>query len=177
MNKFRQNFGFTDVTKSQFEIGFWELLPALVLFVLIAVGLLRVRQARQRKKHEHQQRSLRKKLSLPLFINTSVTQEFSVRTFDISMTGAFLSYDDLKHSMTFTSLIGKRSGIKVGDLIEIKVPTRGFGFFKCQAKVVRYNFSEERPPKGVGIQFVNLNNRKRRMLADLIEAEDLAPTA
>lgn len=135
----------------------------------------------QKKKNSYyskRQRSERTRLALPLVINTPVTQEFSVKTYDISLTGAFLPYEDLKNSMAFTSLIGKRSGIKVGDLVDIKVYIGRFSQLHCQARVVRYNFSDSNlPPKGIGIEFVNLNKKKRKILQNLIEKESYQPAA
>ncbi len=157
--------------KSQIEMSTWEFFPGILLLLFLGAGVSHLFNQKKRKKaYANKQRSKRAKLSLPLVINTPVTQEFSVRTFDISLTGAFLPYEDLKNSMAFTSLIGKRSGIKVGDLVDIKVYTGRFSQISCQARVVRYNFSDNHlPPKGIGIEFVNLSKRNRRQLQSLIE--------
>ena len=179
-NLFFQHFtnsGITDTLLAQIEISPWELFPGLMILLFVGVGFYHLwTQSRKKRVYKQKQRGQRTKLALPLVINTPVTQEFSVNTFDISLTGAFLAYEDLKHSMTFTSLIGKRSGIKVGDLVDIKVYTGRFSQFNCQAKVVRYNFSDELPPpKGIGIEFVNLNKRKKKLLESLIHSEQAPP--
>ena len=151
-----------------------ELAPGLLIFLFLGMGVLsRWSRSKRKRKYDHkyEQRDTRTKLSLPLIINTPVTQEFSVRTFDISMSGAFLPYEDLKTSMSFTSLIGKRSGIKIGDLIDIKILTGRFSRLHCQARVIRYNFLENSGiPMGIGIEFMNLSQRKKKVLKHLIES-------
>jgi hypothetical protein len=162
-----------ETLKSQIEMSTWEFFPGILLLLFLGAGVYHLYSQRRRQRvYPQKQRSARTRLSLPLVINTPVTQEFSVRTFDISLTGAFLPFDDLKNSMAFTSLVGKRSGIKVGDLVDIKVYTGRFSQISCQARVIRYNFSDHSlPPKGIGIEFVNLSKKHQKILRHLIESQ------
>ncbi len=157
--------------RSQIEMSPWEFFPGVVMLLFIGAGLSHFWQEKRKvRSFAQKQRGERARMALPLLINTPVTQEFTVKTYDISMTGAFLPYEDLKSSVTFTSLIGKRSGIKVGDLLDIKVYTGRFSQFSCQARVVRYNFSDDTPPpKGIGIEFVNISKKSKRTLQTIIE--------
>ncbi len=156
--------------RSQIEMSNWEFFPGVLMLLFLGAGLSHLyNQKKHKRGYANTQRSERYRMSLPLVINTPVTQEFSVRTFDVSLTGAFLPYDDLKNSMAFTSLVGKRSGIKVGDLVDIKVYIGRFSQFNCQARVIRYNFSDNNlPPKGIGIEFVNLSKKNKKLLQNLI---------
>ena len=157
----------------------WEFFPGVIMLLFIGAGFSHFyNQNKKKNVYAKRQRGQRTRLSLPLVINTPVTQEFSVKTFDISLTGAFLPYEDLKSSMAFTSLIGKRTGIKVGDLVDIKIFIGRFSQIACQARVVRYNFSDENlPPKGIGIEFVNLNKKNQRNLQNLIDEQLLVEAA
>lgn len=168
-----------DILRSQIEMSAWEFFPGALLLLFVGAGLSHFyTQNKKKQVYKSMQRSERARISLPLVINTPVTQEFSVRTYDISLTGAFLPYEDLKNSMAFTSLIGKRTGIKVGDLVDIKVYTGRFSQISCQARVVRYNFSEDKlPPRGIGIEFVNLSKKNQKVLENLIYQETLQKVA
>ncbi len=175
MNKLDDLAQFLDISsiRSQIEMSTWEFFPGILMLLFLGAGLSHLyNQNRRRRRYPNKQRSRRARMSLPLVINTPVTQEFSVRTFDISLTGAFLPYEDLKNSMAFTSLVGKRSGIKVGDLVDIKVYIGRFSQISCQARVVRYNFSDNNiPPKGIGIEFVKLSKKNQRILQNLIDKQ------
>jgi hypothetical protein len=166
------------VQSSQIEMSTWLLSPQLIMIFFILSGLTHYWvMNRRRRAYPQLQRNKRCKLSVPLVINTPITQEFSVRTFDISLSGAFLSYDDLKHSMSFTSLVGRRNGIKVGDLVDVSVFTGRFSQFTCQARVIRYNLEPgTMPPPGIAIEFVNMSKKNRRVLQNLIDRE-LLPKA
>lgn len=170
----------SDTASSQFEFLTMEFFPGWVLVFFIAIGGVKIAWDRVRNRNLRKQapRESRKKMALPIVINTPVTQELSIHTYDISLSGAFLPYDDLKSSMTFISLIGKRTGIRIGDLLEIKVYLGRFSQLSCQAKVVRYNFSDDNPhPKGIGIEFVNLSQRKKKLLASVIYKDDVGKAA
>ena len=162
-------------TLAQIEISPWQLAPGLIMLAIGATKILQTAMINRRKRHKgykNAQRSERKKVALPITINTPVTHEFSLNTFDISLTGAFLAYEDLKNSMSFTSLIGKRSGIKTGDLVDITVQVGRFSRLSCQAKVIRYNFSDNTmPPKGIGIEFMNLNPKNKKILESILYSE------
>ena len=135
-------------------------------------------QKRKQRTFSQKQRHERKRLAIPMVINTPVTQEFSVKTCDISLSGAFLGYEDLQKSMSFTSLVGKRSGIRVGDLVDIRVYTGRFSQFHCQAKVVRYNFNDqEMPPKGIAIEFVKMSKKNRKILESILYSQDKVEAA
>lgn len=162
------------------DLNPWQWIPSLVLVGLIGLGLLHALNQRPRRKvRKLKERAERRRVPLPIMISTPVTQEFSVQTFDVSLSGAFLHYEDLKSSMTFRSLLGRRSGIKVGDLIEVRVITGRFSQFHCQARVIRFCFEDDSTPfpKGVGIEFLNLNSRKKRSLAALIYKEQWPQSA
>lgn len=165
-----------DFNTLNLQMNLWELSPGLVILIMAGLGLMRARRKvrlNQGRAYGQKQRNERKKISLPILINTPVTHEFSINTYDISLTGAFFSYEDLKSSMSFTSLIGRRTGIKVGDLIDIKIYIGRFSQLRCQAKVVRYNFSDDSmPPKGIAIEFINLSHRKKKILENILETQD-----
>ncbi len=146
--------------------------PEMILLSLVLFGIARHNQGHRKIKNRLKNREERKKMALPLVINTPVTQEFSIQTYDISLSGAFLSAEDLKKSMTFTSLIGRRTGIKVGDKIDIKIYLGRFRQIECQARVVRHNLDENsRPPVGIGIEFIKMSRKNQKMLSDLIYAQ------
>lgn len=168
-----------ETLRSQIEMSVWEFFPGVLMLLFIGAGFSHFwTQHRRSRVYSQVQRDKRKNISIPIVINTPVTQEFSVNTCDISLSGAFLSYEDLQKSMVFTSLIGKRSGIKVGDLVDIKVFTGRFSQFSCQARVVRYNFDDQAvPPKGIGIEFINLSKKNRKALEHLIHAQDFSESA
>jgi c-di-GMP-binding flagellar brake protein YcgR len=149
-----------------------DTLEILCLLAILALGLIWTWRGQKRGLRKPQQRQPRVRLSIPLIVNSPLTQEFSVTTYDISLSGAFLPYEDLRKSMNFTSLIGKRSGIKVGDMLDIQIPVGRFAKIRCQAKVVRYNFTHpEKRQQGVGIEFINISNRQRKFLETLIDQE------
>ncbi len=163
------------VNLSQVDISSWLLMPEMIIMMFLCAGSFHFWSSKRKKRNYSQlQRDKRCKLSIPLVINTPVTQEFSVKTFNISLSGAFLGYEDLKNSMSFTSLIGKRNGIKAGDLIDIRVYTGRFSQFSCQARVVRYNLEPGTlPPPGIAIEFVNMTHKNKKILKNLIEKETL----
>ena len=166
----------TNLNYAFFSLTWGEIAPGLVIFVLLGFGVYQAwaeKKGSKRRGYKFRQRDERKRLHLPLLITTPVTQEFSVNTFDISTSGAFLPLQDLKKSMAFTSLIGKRSGIKIGDIIDIRIFTGRFSQFSCQARVVRYNLDPNAiSHTGVGIEFLNLSSRKKKALKNLIEASE-----
>ncbi len=169
----------TDTFKSHLEMSPWELLPGALMLLFASFGVAHFYSEKKKTQvYSQRQRAERSRISLPLKISTPVTQEFSVLTYDISLTGAFLPYDELKNSMAFTSLVGKRSGIKVGDLVDIQLITGRFSHITCQARVVRYNFSDDTlPPKGIGIEFIQLSKKSKRVLANIIQQEETLKAA
>jgi c-di-GMP-binding flagellar brake protein YcgR len=164
---------------ARLDLSPWELLPGLILMGLIGLGLIQWWQKRPPQRTRRvKQRSERVPVPIPLIISTPVTQEFSVKTYDISLTGAFLHYQDLQNSMTFTSLLGKRSGIKVGDIIEVRVITGRFSHFHCQARVARFCLDENTQSRpGIGIEFLYLSPRKKSRLANIIYQPKIKFTA
>lgn len=175
------NLNKPEIIQSQLEIFTFEFFPGWILVFFVALGCVKIAWDKIRNRNRLRKqgpREVRKKMALPIVINTPVTQELSIHTYDISLTGAFLPYDDLKNSMTFISLIGKRTGIRTGDLLEIKVYLGRFSQLNCKARVVRYNFSDDNPhPKGIGIEFVNLSQRKKKLLAAVIYKEESVKSA
>ncbi len=160
------------------ELSWVEHWPEMILLGLVVLGLSRHQRNSKKRKNLLKNREERKKMSLPLLINTPVTQEFSINTYDISLSGAFLSAEDLKQSMTFTSLIGKRTGIKVGDKIDIKIYLGRFRQIECQARVVRHNLEQgTHPPHGIGIEFIKMSGKNKRLLSELIYKDELAKSA
>ena len=171
------NLDFIHTMRSQIEISLWELFPGLILLAFIFLGVYQVwllkREERNRRKGQD-----RKKMHLPITIKTPVTDHLKVNTFNISMNGAFLDYEDLKKNETFLHLIGKDTGIKVGDLMDIEIPLGRFRQITCQARLIRYNFSDyELPPKGVAVKFVQLNENQKKNLASLISLKNESSAA
>ncbi|MCB0379285.1 MAG: PilZ domain-containing protein [Bdellovibrionales bacterium] len=165
---------------SQYEMGGWELLPALFVALFFLGGAIHIIKNRrdQKKRREHRSQGDRHRLPIPLVIETPVTQSFSVTIYDISLGGAFIPLEEMQKSMNFTSLIGKRSGIKVGDLIDLKLQTGRFSQIHCQGKVVRYQEEDlGKYPKGIGIEFINVSKRDQRRLADLLDLHHLEESA
>ncbi len=71
--------------------------------------------------------------------------------------------------MNFSSLIGKRSGIKVGDIVGLKLQTGRFSHIHCQGRVVRFNLSQtESHPEGIGIKFLDMSRRDQKKLESLL---------
>lgn len=156
---------------SQFEMSGWELLPGLVILFFLVGGSFQVLKTRknQRRQKEKRKGSPRKRLPLPMIIDTPVTQSFSVKAYDISSSGAFIPLYEMKQSMNFSSLIGKRSGIKVGDIIGLKLQTGRFTHIQCQGRVVRYTTSDtETHPEGIGIKFLDMSRRDQKKLENLL---------
>jgi len=112
----------------------------------------------------------RKSVSLPMVIEAPYTQAFSVSTYDISIGGAFIGFDDMDRSMNKTAVFGKRSGIKVGDRIRISILVGRFQKITCEGRVARIEEqSLGKYPDGLGLQFVNLSKRSVKLLNSLIE--------
>jgi c-di-GMP-binding flagellar brake protein YcgR len=157
---------------SQFETSLGQWIPHLILLLLITAGLAQIKLKKKYRGKKSIQRSERRKISIPILINTPITHEISINTYDISLTGAFFEHEDLKKTMTFTSLIGQRTGIKSGDIIDIKIYISRFKNLNCQARVVRYNLQDlNHPPLGIGIEFLNLSYRKKKLLASFIYSD------
>ena len=158
------------LNSSQFEMSGWEIIPGALLLLFLTGGFLELIKARSGKTSLFKERrsgSPRKRLHIPMTIETPVTQSFSVKTYDISLTGAFIPLFEMKKSMNFTSLIGKRSGIKVGDLITLKLQVSRFSQIHCQGRVIRFANSSEQL-EGIGIQFVDMAKRDQKKLEDLL---------
>ena len=155
---------------SQVQVSFWELVPIIAILVLIGFGISQMSMPFQwNGANAGHQRHARKSLAVPMSIKTPVTQEFVIRTTNISVSGAFISYGDLQSSMTFVSLVGRRNGIRVGDLVDVIIYTSRFQPIKCQARVVRYNFDKKAlPPMGIGIEFIRLSSRHQRALSNYL---------
>ena len=161
-------------SSSHYEMAGWEIIPAIVLLFFFIGGGVQVIKARKKQgPKEKRGESLRKKLPLPLIIATPVTQSFSVTTYDISTDGAFIPLNEMRNSMNFTSLIGKRSGLKVGDIIDVTLHTGRFSQIHCQGRVVRKEIEQlGQYPEGFGIQFLKLSRRDQKRLELILQSPD-----
>ncbi|MCJ8275445.1 MAG: PilZ domain-containing protein [Bdellovibrionales bacterium] len=160
---------------SQFEMSGWELLPGLLMLFFLAGGSLHVLKVRRENSPGYrEQRNLdeRIRLDLPMMIETPTTQSFSVKTYDISLSGAFIPLNDMKRGMNLTSLVGPRSGIKVGDIIDLKLQTGRFSHIQCQGKVVRLGPAGDQS-EGIGIKFIELSRRDQKRLQQILNAQRL----
>ena len=164
------NILLTDIIDFQMDMSPWELLPELILLILVLFGIHRVWSQKKNELSGRKPRSKRKKKSLPLTIKTPVTQPFTVKTLDISLSGAFLDYKDLEKNKIFMNLLDQNTGMmKIGDLVDVEIPLGHFKKFSSQARLIRFNFSDQTiPPKGMAIEFVHLNENQKRALNLLI---------
>ena len=162
---------FFSIDLSQFEMSGWELLPGAVLMLFLCGGCVQILKNRknQRLIKEKRKGSPRKRLSVPMIIDTPITQSFSVKSYDISTSGAFIPLFEMKESMNFSSLIGKRSGIKVGDIVGLKLQTGRFSYIHCQGRVVRFNLTQtDSHPEVIGIKFLDMSRRDQKKLESLL---------
>ncbi len=91
-----------------------------------------------------------------------------------SLNGAFLDYEDLVKNRIFMNILDQHMGtMRVGDLIDIEIPLGPFKKLSCQARLIRLNFSDHGiPPKGMAVEFINLNESQRQDLDSLISSPD-----
>ena len=159
---------------SHYEMAGWELIPSTLIALIFVGGGLQVLKARKGgKARNRRSEHARKRIPIPLIIATPATQPFSVTAYDISLGGAFIPFEGMKNSMNITSFIGKRSGLKVGDVIDIKMYTGRFTQIHFQGRVVRLEDSSVGEyPKGVGIQFIKMSRRDQKKLEHLLYSED-----
>lgn len=90
----------------------------------------------------------RRRLDLPVTIDGTRLTSLKARTFDVSLSGAF---------------VPDVHDVSVGDWITVRMKF-GITQIRCQAKVVRRSEPKGIYPGGVGVQFVNMSWRERRDL-------------
>lgn len=112
----------------------------------------------------------RKRVNIPMIIDAPYNQAFSVSTYDISLGGAYIRFDEMNTSMNLTSITGPRSGLKVGDLLNLKLHAGRFSNIYCQGRVVRLQKQAKgKYPQGIGIQFLHMKKRDLRKLKMLLK--------
>ena len=115
----------------------------------------------------------RKQVNLPMIIDAPYNQAFSVSTYDISLGGAYIRFDDVHTSMNMSGLTGPRSGLKVGDLLNLKLHAGRFSNIHCQGRVVRLQRQAKgKYPEGIGIQFLHMKKRDLRKLKMLLSTSN-----
>ena len=164
------NIDFNNTLHSKMELSPWELLPEFILMTFILLGIHQVWTQKKKLYYGKKRRWERKKKILPISLKTPITQAFTVNTLDISLSGAFLDYEDLKKNRVFMNVLDKHTGnMRVGDLIDVEIPMGPFRKISCQARLIRFNFSEHGiPPKGMAIEFIHLNEDQLHDLDSLI---------
>lgn len=93
---------------------------------------------------------LRRRIPLPIQVDTRDSVKISGTTHDISETGAFLPLEVISQYLDGT--------------VNICLTLSGLQQIHCEATVVRHNAARGTCPAGVGIQFKNLDWRQRREL-------------
>lgn len=107
----------------------------------------------------------RRRVSLPMIIESPYEFPFSVLTYDLSLGGCFISLKDMNNSMVKPAILGKRSGLKIGKILRVHLQTGRFTSISLEAEVVRYELEENgKYPAGVGMQFLNLSKKNQRKL-------------
>lgn len=87
--------------------------------------------------------------NLPVVVHSRSVKNMKAKTYDLSLTGAFLcSLDDSWN-------------VKVGEEIIVTIEPLGF---ECHAKIVRITFGRGHYPEGVGIHFEKLNDHTKNLL-------------
>ncbi len=87
--------------------------------------------------------------NLPVVVHTRSIKNMRAKTFDVSMTGAFLcSLDDTWN-------------VKQDEELIVTIEALGF---ECRARVVRITFGKGNYPEGVGIRFEKLSDHARNLL-------------
>jgi hypothetical protein len=106
-------------------------------------------------------RAERKRVQLPVTIEGTRLQPMRNEIFDISESGAFVS--------------GVGKDMRIGDWITVRMKFGMFTHVRCQAKIVRRAEAMGDYPRGIGVQFMNMNWRERASLRRCIEREPEAP--
>ena len=115
----------------------------------------------------------RKKLNIPMIVDTSYNQPFSVATYDISVGGAYIRLTDMQQGMNTTGLTGTRTGLKIGDLMKLKIQVTRFHRISCKGLVVRVEKEAQGAyPEGIGIQFLSMGKKDQSRLQQLLQSLD-----
>lgn len=90
-------------------------------------------------------------------LNPYVGDMIQAKTFDISKTGVFISLDESVEHVP-----------KVGDKIRLSFNVNSMKKVRCEAVVVRHSEASGKYPKGLGLQFVEVNKKNEKGLQDLL---------
>ena len=78
----------------------------------------------------------------------------------------------MQNSMNKTALLGRRTGIKIGDSLRIRVHAGRFSSLTLEGRVVRLELEAQGAyPAGLGIQFRNLNRGRKKRLRFIVNGE------
>jgi hypothetical protein len=108
--------------------------------------------------------------------------EFYIRTFDLSESGAFIPLEQPGHAageaesrnlQIFSAIL---RNLAVGTQCYICLPLKDVSFIQCRAEVVRNTPGRGEYPAGVGIRFLGMSRAEKRRLSAFIYGSAGAPT-
>lgn len=104
-------------------------------------------------------RAPRRHHAVPVTVNPYVGSTWQSKTFDISETGAFISFD----KQDFDALP------KVGEEVKLNININTLKKIRCEAIVVRVVEPMGNYPRGMGVRFVKFTDGQKRNLANYLE--------
>jgi PilZ domain len=130
------------------------------LFTGLFVPLLRkdLRQILSEPHRRWWRRANRHKKHVDVILNPFVGQTLQAQTFDLSESGAFIPFADKPWNEI----------PKVGERIKISLHLDTLRKIKCEAIVVRVVEPKGSYPKGIGVQFTNMNETYKRSLNNFL---------
>lgn len=131
------------------------------LFAGLMVPLLKkdVRYLLNNPKMRWWARSPRKNRSVPVTVNPYVGSTWQTKTFDISETGAFISFE----RQNFEELP------KIGEHLKLNLNINTLKKIKCEAIVVRVEEPKGMYPRGIGVKFIKIKGDQKRNLSNYLE--------
>lgn len=100
----------------------------------------------------------RKNIQINMQIASLHGLDYSLKTFDISKTGAFLSLNEKQALADFN----------VGDYCDIRLQLSEYKRLRCRARVVRLSHGYGQYPPGIGLEFKNLPGTEARYLKGIL---------
>lgn len=115
-------------------------------------------------------RSPRRKIPLPVTINSRYNQSFTTFCHDISLSGFFIAEKDIELALSSQSASWSDLKLEVDQEVDIKIQVGTFRFIRCYANIVRINKAMGDYPSGIGFQFMNMNYQDRSWLRKLLRS-------
>jgi hypothetical protein len=132
----------------------------------------------------------RSRFRLPLRLKTPTSGDYYLETFDISEGGAFIPlqqkspepapFPSRPRSATTRTLARPASApaaqfvsaLPIGAQCYVSLPLENMNYVQCRAEVVRTTRGKGEYPAGVGIQFLGLSFRDRRMIQQFLAEKE-----